>query len=573
MNNHEKYKKPEKKNVFNFRIFRDFRGSKSELMIEQLEKLMASKEGENLEFKEAKTKYDFEKLVQYCAALANEGGGKILLGITDKRPRTIVGSQAFKQPERTRAGLIERLHLNIDFSIVIHPAGRVLIFHVPTHPIGNPVKYKGIYWQRQGDSLIAMNEDRLRCIFAETGHDFSADICPGATMDDLDTAAIEDFRQRWINKSGNHGLTTLSQKQLLKDVEALVENKLTYAALILFGTRKALGRYLGQSEVIFEYRSSDASGPAQQRKEFRRGFFGFYDALWELINLRNDIQHFQSGLFVLDVPTFSERVIREAVLNAVSHRDYQLGGSVFIRQYPRRLVMESPGGFPVGINEQNILDRQSPRNRRIADIFAKCGLVERSGQGMNLMYELCIQESKSTPDFTGSDQYQIVLNLDGEIQDPRFLQFLEKVGKETLKLFSTADFLLLDHIHRESKIPEHLKNRLQSLVKMGVVERFGRGRGVKYVLSRRYYKMADEKGTYTRKKGLDRETNKALLLKHIKENKTEGSRLYELLQVLPALSVDQVKTLLRVMKAEGLIYVVGRTSAARWFPEPASPDE
>ena len=181
----------------------------------------------------------------------------------------------------------------------------------------------------------------------------------------------------------------------------------------------------------------------------------------------------------------------------------------------------------MGINEQNILDRQSPRNRRIADIFAKCGLLERSGQGMNLMYELCIQESKSTPDFSGSDQYQIVLNLDGEVQDPRFLQFLEKVGRETLKLFSTADFLLLDHIHRERKIPEHLKRRLQSLVDMGVVERFGRGRGVKYVLS----------------------------------------RLYEILQVLPALTVDQVKTLLREMKAEGQIYVAGRTSAARWFPE------
>ncbi len=393
------------------------------------------------------------------------------------------------------------------------------------------------------------------------------------TMDDLDTEVIENFRSRWMNKSGNQGLATLSPKQLLGDAEALVDGKLTYAALILFGTRKALGRHLAQSEVIFEYRSSDASGPAGQRKEFRQGFFGFYDELWELINLRNDTQHFQSGLFVLDVPTFSGRVVREAVLNALSHRDYQLGGSVFVRQYPRRLVIESPGGFPVGINEQNILDRQSPRNRRIADIFAKCGLVERSGQGMNLMYELSIQESKSTPDFTNSDQYQIVLNLDGEVQDPRFLQFLEKVGKETLKLFSTADFLLLDHIHRERKIPEHLKKRLRSLVEMGVVERFGRGRGVKYVLSRRYYKIAGEKGTYTRKKGLDRETNKALLLKHIEDNQTEGSRLSELLQVLPALSVDQVKTLLRVMKAEGLIYVVGRTSAARWFPEPASPDE
>ncbi len=240
---------------------------------------------------------------------------------------------------------------------------------------------------------------------------------------------------------------------------------------------------------------------------------------------------------------------------------------IFIRQHPRRLVIESPGGFPVGINEQNILDRQLPRNRRIADIFAKCGLVERSGQGMNLMYELSIQDSKSTPDFSHSDQYQIVLNLDGEVQDPRFLQFLEQVGRETLKLFSTSDFLLLDHIHRERRIPENLKKRLQSLVDMGVVERFGRGRGVKYVLSRRYYTMAGEKGIYTRKKGLDRETNKTLLLKHIKENRKTGSRLQELRQVLPALSKDQVQTLIKELKAAGAIYKTGTTRAALWYPQ------
>ena len=533
---------------------------------EQLEELMTSKEGEHLEFKKAKNSYEFENLVKYCAALANEGGGKIVLGVTDKRPRTVVGSQAFKQPERTRSGLIEQLHLNIDFSIVNHPKGRVLIFHAPTHPIGNPVKYKGVYWQRQGDSLIAMSEDRLRGIFAEAGHDFSADICPSATMDDLNKDAIENFRKRWINKSGNQSLDNLTREQLLSDVEARIDGNLTYAALILFGTRKALGRYLAQTEVIFEYRASDASGPAQQRKEFRQGFFSFYDELWDLINLRNDIQHFQAGMFVLDIPTFSERVIREAVLNAVSHRDYQLGGSIFVRQYPRRLELESPGGFPVGITEQNILDRQLPRNRRIADIFAKCGLVERSGQGMNLMFELSIQESKPTPDFTGTDQYQVVLKLNGEVQDPHFLQFLEKVGLETLDLFSTADFLLLDHIHRERRVPDQLQNRLQSLVEKGLVERFGRGRGVKYVLSRRYYKMVDEKGAYTRKKGLDRETNKALLLKHIKGNRNSGSRLKELMQVLPALSMPQVQTLLRELKSEGNIHAVGRTRSALWYP-------
>ena len=72
-----------------------------------------------------------------------------------------------------------------------------------------------------------MSEDRLRSIFAEAGHDFSADICASATMDDLDTVAIENFRQRWIHKSGNRGLATLSQEQLLNDAEALVDGGLT----------------------------------------------------------------------------------------------------------------------------------------------------------------------------------------------------------------------------------------------------------------------------------------------------------------------------------------------------------
>jgi|SRR6056297_558140 len=536
------------------------------ITVEQLEGLLDSKEDEHLEFKEARTSFQFDKLVQYCAALANEAGGNIILGVTDKRPRQVVGTKAFSQPERTRAGLIEKLHLNIDFSLVDHPNGRVLIFHVPAHPVGNPIKADGIYWERQGDSLMPMSEARLRTILAEAGHDFSADISPNATMADLDPEAIEDFRQRWIKKTGNQSLATLSREQLLIDIEALANGKLTYAALILFGTRQALGRHLAQAEVVFEYRSSDASGPAQQRVEFRQGFFGFYDKLWEIINLRNDIQHFQTGLFVEDIPTFSERPIREAILNAVSHRDYQLAGNIFIRQYPRRMRVESPGGFPLGITEQNILDRQAPRNRRIADIFAKCGLVERSGQGMNLMFERSIQEGKPIPNFSGTDAYQVMLTLNGEVQDVRFLQFLEKVGREKLELFGTEDFLLLDFIKRNQSIPEHLKPCLQRLISMGIIERYGRGRGVRYVLARRYYKIAGEKGTYTRKKGLDRETNKTLLLKHIEENKESGSGLKELRQVLPFLSNDQVKKLIAELKKEKKIYHTGTTRAALWYP-------
>ena len=362
-------------------------------------------------------------------------------------------------------------------------------------------------------------------------------------------------------------LLTLSHEQLLTDAEALVDGQVTFAALVLFGTRQSLGKYLAQSETVFEYRSSDTSGPAQHREEFRQGFFGYYDKLWDLINRRNDIQNFQSGLFILDVPTFSERTVREAVLNAVSHRDYQLGGSVFVRQYPRYLRIESPGGFPLGINESNVLDRQEPRNRRIADIFAKCGLVERSGQGMNLMFETNIKEGKLRPDFSGTDQYQVNLTLDGEVRDTRFLEFLEKIDREKQALFSTSDFLLLDVIHRGKPVPEKLQPRLHSLVDIGAIERFGRGRGVRYILSRKYYAMTGQRGHYTRRKGLDRDANKALLLKHIQEN-ANGSPLKELSQVLPTLTRPQVQTLLRELRNQGEIHHKGTTRAALWFPGP-----
>jgi len=243
--------------------------------LEELKRLMNTVEDENLEFKEARKNYQFDKLIRYCAALANEGGGKIILGVSDQRPRRITGTRAFAQPERTRAGLIEKLRLRVDVDVLGPPEGRVLIFTIPPRPVGVPIKADGIYWARQADSLVPIAEEKLKEIFNEVGHDFSADFCQGATLDDLDPNAIESFRKRWIEKSKNTALAQLDCNQLLHDAEALVDGNVTYAALVLFGTRKALGRHLAQAEVIFEYRSSEASGPAQQRKEYREAFFPF----------------------------------------------------------------------------------------------------------------------------------------------------------------------------------------------------------------------------------------------------------------------------------------------------------
>lgn len=539
------------------------------MKVPEISWLLEAKEGENIEFKKAENNFEFDELTKYSCAIANQGGGYVVLGITDKRPRQIVGSHAFEQPERTRNGLMDRLHLRIDFHLLDAGGKRILVFEVPPRPVGVPIQDRGIAWWRLGDSLIEMPMDVMRTIFSEAGHDFSADICKAAVMNDLEGNSIETFRRRWMEKGGRPGLTNLSHEQLLRDCEAIIENGITYAALILFGKHEALGRLLGQSEVIFEYRSTEASGPAQQREVFRQGFFSFYDRLWELINLRNNKQHYQDGLFILDVLTFDERIVREAILNAVSHRDYQLGGSVFVRQYQHRLVIDSPGGFPPDITLDNILDRQSPRNRRISDILARCGLVERSGQGMNLMFEMSVIQAKALPDFKGTDRMHVRVTLDGLVQDPKMLRMMETIGLETMQSFSTADFLMVDHIRREQPIPETQRDRIPRLLDLAVIERVARGR---FILGKRYYAAAGSKGTYTRKKGLDRETNKELLLKHMRDNKHIGCRLEEFYQVLPGFLRSQIQVLLRELREEGKAHSHGMTRAGKWYLDQTGED-
>ena len=527
---------------------------------QQLQEWLNASENEHLEFKEAKNNFHFDKLVKYCAALANEGGGSIVLGVTDTRPRQVVGSQAFAGLERTKAGLIDRLRLRIEADEIMHPNGRVLVFTAPSRPIGMPITVEGAYWMRAGEDLTPMTPDMLRRIFDEAGPDFSAEICPKATLADLDPTAIAAFRVRWLDRSHSPALANRSSAQLLHDAELLTSDGITYAALILLGTHAALGKFLAQAEVIFEYRSTLRPGPANQREEFRQGLLLFYDRLWELVNLRNDEQHFQDGMVMHTVPTFSEGAVRESILNAVSHRDYRHPGSVFIRQYPRHIEIVSPGDFPPGITPDNILDQQLPRNRRIAETFARCGLVERAGQGADRMLEECVRQSKPFPDYSRSDANQVWLTLYGDIQDEDFLRFMQRIEPAILDTFDPHDFLILGLLARNGKIPSALHRRLPRLIELGLLERVGRG---KAILSRKLFQPAAPK-----RREQVRERNKAVLLGYITENRNTGSSLRDLMAVLPDFTRNQVQMFLKQLRDENKAYPVGVTKAARWFPGP-----
>lgn len=162
------------------------------------------------------------------------------------------------------------------------------------------------------------------------------------------------------------------------------------------------------------------------------------------------------------------------------------------------------------------------------------------------------------------------MTLRGEVRDVGFVRFFEQLSREALESFTTDDFLVLDHIQREELLPLVLRPRVARLVDLGAVERIGRGRGVRFLLSRRYYDLAGRAGAYTRKVGLDRETHKELLVRHLRRVGEKGSDLQELHQVLPMVSRNSLQKLLQQLKAETRVELRGVTRAARWFSTSAT---
>lgn len=135
---------------------------------QQIDAWRAAKfEDEHLEFKEAKSQFDFDKLLKYCVALANERGGKLLLGIEDKPPRLVVGTNAFRNPQKTAEDIFNKLGFRVDVEEVQHPDGRVVVLHIPSRPLGHPYELDGSYWMRSGESLVSMTPEQLKQIFAE----------------------------------------------------------------------------------------------------------------------------------------------------------------------------------------------------------------------------------------------------------------------------------------------------------------------------------------------------------------------------------------------------------------------
>ncbi len=535
---------------------------------EQFQQWLNSEEDESLEFKQAKNQFDNSKgsLFDYCAAFANGSGGKLILGVQE-RPRAIVGTY-FKQG--THNGLAQeiwqRIYIHVDVEEFSYQGKRILIFHIPKHPAGRRIKSGGkgdkyVYPIRRGESLGEMDDQKTREILNEAQPDFTAGIVPGLSFDDLDVAAIEAFRKKWAKESKRGEYLSFDHKKILENSGLAEDNGIAYAGLILVGKSEAIRRYLPDAEIIFEWRHDSKQTHYDFRKNWRAPIANVDDEIWDTINARNLRIPFQEGFFQREVWAFDEKSIREAVHNAVMHRDYSIKGrSIFIKASPQEFFIESPGGFPAGITLENILRKKEWRNRLLAEAFEKIGFAERSSQGLDDIFEKSIRDGKGMPDLSRSDGDTVCLSIPAQVKDENFILYLERVADESQINLSFEEIYELERIREGQKmnVPE-FKDKF---LKAGIVEMVGKGRGTRYILSHRYYEKIGKSGKHTRIKGLTRDQIKELILNHLRDGKPSSRK--DLLSGFPECFPQDISNILQELRRLGKIIPIGNTRNSLW---------
>lgn len=511
-------------------------------------------------------------ILGYVVALANANGGYLVLGMEDAFPHKVVGtSQCENALGKLENEIYKALQIPVDaYELFDEQNNRVVVVEIPRHPVGKALRFEDVPLWRSGEELIPMPDKVLFSILQETDPDYSQAICEGVTIDDLDKEAIDILKEKYARKQNNPTFTSLSDRQALSDLKLIEGNKVTNAAVLLVGKAEIIQQNFPQAKVQHEFRTTEGQERFDKRLSFVAPFYILIDQLWKAVNDRNGSVPVQEGAYMFDIPFFNEEVIREVINNAFAHRDYRLASEIVIKQYPTKLSVISPGGFPIGVTLENILTVSStPRNRLLADVLAATGIVERSGQGMDVIFRLTLSEGKQTPDYSKTNDYQVTAILSATVKDPGFALFIKSIQQELpenqkLSVFDVLTFCAI----REGKQPKD-KEIAKRLYSMGYLEKRGKTSAIRYILPRRYYELTGNQSEYSELTDWDDEQIWSVLFRYLKKygtaKKTDIAKLIgqhisdsQLRRLLERLSEGPNPPLIKEGKTRNLTYSLSK---------------
>lgn len=556
----------------------------------EIETMIAAGETLTVEFKgEERTPLNDRDLVEVVVCLSNTQGGTLLIGVEDDgrvsgarpRHRDRTDLQAMTSMVRSRT------MPSVEVRATEHdlPGGKVLVIEVPraTSPVATS---EGMCVRR----VIAAHGPECTPWFPNEhpgaarglgAEDLSAHTVTGAAWEDLDPLHFERARRLIAALQGDRALLELSDEEMAKALR-VVETRdgrmvPNISGLLLFGRTAALETHVPTHQAAFQVLTAGAD--VRVNDFFRVSLLEMAELFDARFQARNEEREVQIGMVRVPIPNYSPIAFREALLNALFHRDYRRMGTVYVQWHPDRLEISGPGGFPEGVTPSNILVHEPlPRNARLYQAAKRIGLVEQTGRGVDKVFLGQLRYGRPAPDYSRSDGTGVRLTLHGGSESLEFAAFIFERERQRGSI-TVDEMLALNRLHHDRRVhSEEISDLIQRpvttarallerLVEEGLVEARGERRGRAYHFSASVYRQLGRPEHHTRAHGIDPIRHEAMVLQFAQD---QGEVRRENVMELCDLDRGAAYRLLRRLVNEGKLesHGIGRGTTYRL---PATP--
>lgn len=505
----------------------------------KFEELRSNSENETVEFKEAKENFDFNTLGKYFSALSNEANlqgvrcGWLVFGVHDKT-RGVVGTSYRNDPKKLQSlkhEIAQKTTGNLTFSNVFElevEGKRVLLFEIPAAPQGIPIAFDGHFYGRDGESLVALNLQEIETIRSQRSFDWSAQIAEGATIDDLDSEALNKARFEFKKKNPDIAdeINQWSDPTFLNKARLTVNGKITNAALILLGTPESAVRLM-PAIAQMTWILKDEDGIEVDYKHFYPPFLISVDKL--LSQIRNITFRYlpDNTLFPDEVMKYDNYVIREALHNCIAHQDYSLRERINVVETPDSLLFSNGGAF-IPQTIENVIEKDAPqryyRNTFLCTAMVNLNMIDTIGSGIKRMFVCQRKRLFPLPDYTITEK-EVSVTIYGKVINEKYVKLLKEDENLTL-----AHIIALDKVQKQQSIDDKMAKLLKS-------RKLIDGRKGSYFLSETIAAKVGEMIEYVQNKAFDKKYYIDLTYELIKKQNAKGTTRSEINSlIMPKLS-------------------------------------
>lgn len=539
------------------------------MKVEEFKEILDKGETDTVEFKswiKAKNQKEIISLaVDELIAFANYKGGTVYFGVEDN-PIEVTGCDRNYDSQRIIEGIYDKTRPSLFTEIEDFEYNGKLVIAISVKSDGKTyTTTDGRCLKRLGKNSKPLYPDELSNVYSSIQNpDFSGRVISESTLDDVNKLEVYRLKEKLRVRDSKSTLPDLDDNDFLRDLQLTkfdgnVE-RLTIAGLLFVGKEVSIQRMLPQAEVIYLHYSANNLEEYDARLDLKTPLINIIDKLTERVQTYGKIENVQIGLFRLEIEEFPERVFQEALLNALSHRDYQSNAAIYVKQYPDRIVIENPGGFLDGITENNIITHPSvPRNKLIAETLQNLKYVQRTGQGVDIMFKDMVSLGKPYPRYKSFND-AVSLTIYNAIDNTEFVKFIVETQEKNSEIMSLAEMMILRDLmdnRKESlsvlsdtvqKSLDETKKSCNKLITNGLIEIVGK----QYMLTAKVYEVLKPDIEYTRDKTIQYIKAKNMIMDYL-EMESNDKITSAKIQEMCGFTKQQARSTIDKMRKEGIL--------------------